>query len=156
MWMRVGPTVNAETVQVFAAPIEHQLENLMELGDAGFARDQQTPPDQRTHAIEHDPQLIKFSHVGRLPNPVRKSRSPPRNLPLSQVTTTTEKFRRGGRGIIEAPPTPRALWDNGGPVRPNLTAQTKVVLRFDWDPVPTRGCDTKYAFPMLPRISRVS
>ena len=42
--------VNAETVQVFAAPIEDQLENLMELGDASFAGDQETPPDQWTHA----------------------------------------------------------------------------------------------------------
>ena len=50
--------VNAETVQVFAAPIEHQLENLMELGDAGFAGDQQAPSDQRTHATEHGPKLI--------------------------------------------------------------------------------------------------
>ena len=61
--------VNAETVHVFAAPIEDQLENLMELGNAGFAHDQETPPDQRAHAAEHDSQLIKLSHGRRLPKP---------------------------------------------------------------------------------------
>ena len=77
--------VNAETVQVFAAPIEDELENLMELGDAGFACDQETPPDQGTHATEHDSQLIKFSHASRLPKPAPNfPTTTPRNLPLSK------------------------------------------------------------------------
>ena len=46
--------MNAKTVQVLAAPIQDQLENLMELGNAGFAGDQETPPDQWTHTTEHD------------------------------------------------------------------------------------------------------
>jgi hypothetical protein len=77
--------VYAETVQVFAAPIEDQLENLMEMGDAGFAGDQKTSPDQWTHTTEHDSQSIKFSHVSRLPKPAPDfPATPPGNLPLSK------------------------------------------------------------------------
>ena len=61
--------MNAETVHVFAAPIQDQLENFVELGDAGFAGDQETPPDQWTRASEHDSQLIKLGHGRRLPKP---------------------------------------------------------------------------------------
>ena len=61
--------MNAETVHVFAASIQDQLENLVELGDAGFAGDQETPPDQWTRASEHDSQLIKLCHGSRLPKP---------------------------------------------------------------------------------------
>lgn len=38
--------MNAETVDVFAIPVESQLENFMELSDVGIAGDRQSPPDQ--------------------------------------------------------------------------------------------------------------
>jgi hypothetical protein len=33
------PSMNAETVEVFATPVESQLENFMELSDGGIAGD---------------------------------------------------------------------------------------------------------------------
>ena len=51
-------TVDTEAVEVFTAPAENDLENVVEFGDAGFVADQQSPPDQRTDATEHDSKLI--------------------------------------------------------------------------------------------------
>jgi hypothetical protein len=58
LWNPVVLAVNAKTVQVFVAPVESDLESVMEFGEARFAGDQQAAPDQRTHAAEHDPKLI--------------------------------------------------------------------------------------------------
>jgi len=82
-----GPVIlsmNAETVEVFATPVESQLKNFMELSDAGIAGDQQSPPDQRTDVAEYDSKLVKFGHMSRLPNlALTFSNYSPRNLPLS-------------------------------------------------------------------------
>ena len=77
--------MNAETVHVFAAPIQDQLENLMELGNAGFAGDQETPPDQWTRASEHDSQLIKLGHGRRLPKPAPNFPTTPPESPALQL-----------------------------------------------------------------------
>ena len=41
--------MNAESVQVFAAPVEGNVEGVVEFGEAHFAGDQQASPDQWAH-----------------------------------------------------------------------------------------------------------
>ena len=79
--------VNAETVNVFAAPIEDQLKNLMELGDAGFSGDQETPPDQWTRASEHDSKLLKLGHGRSLPKPAPEFPATPPGISRSPTCT---------------------------------------------------------------------
>ncbi len=59
----------------------------MELGDVGFAGDQQAPPDQRAHATEYGPKLIDIRKVQPseqvTPYPLALSEPLPRNLPVS-------------------------------------------------------------------------
>ena len=81
--------MDKEAVQMFAAPIEATLKNLMELGDAGVTGDEQSPPHQRTHAAEKDTKLVdrngrKGQPCGHFAQAYRYSLEPdPRNLPLS-------------------------------------------------------------------------
>ena len=79
--------MNAETVHVFTASIEDQLENRMELGNAGFTGDQETPPDQWTRASEHDSQLIKLGHGRRLPKPASNIPTTPPGISRSPTCT---------------------------------------------------------------------
>lgn len=37
---------------------EDDLEGIVEVSDAGVGRDQETPPDQRAHPSQHDPELV--------------------------------------------------------------------------------------------------
>jgi hypothetical protein len=46
----------------------------MELGEAGFAADQEAPPNQRAHIPKHHYELIKFCHLSSLPDIPRKLR----------------------------------------------------------------------------------
>src|ERR1035438_6447881 len=64
--------MNMEEVEVFTAPGEGQHKKLMELGEAGFAADQETPLNQRAHIPKHHSELIKFFHLSSLPNLPRK------------------------------------------------------------------------------------
>ena len=69
---------------MFPAPVENQLENFMELGDAGFAADQEAPPNKGTDIPKDYSKLIKFSHLCSLPDHARNLHNlSPRNLPLS-------------------------------------------------------------------------
>lgn len=70
-WRPIVPSVNAETMEMFPAPVEGQLENFMELGDAGFAAHQEAPPNQGTDVPKHDSKLIKVKvcHLRSLPAP---------------------------------------------------------------------------------------
>lgn len=58
LWHSVVSAVDAETVEPFTAPVENDLEDLVNLGNTAFAADQRSPPDQWTHAIEHGTKLI--------------------------------------------------------------------------------------------------
>ena len=58
--------MDAEAVEMFPAPVEGQLENFMELGDAGFAADQEAPPNQGTDVPKHYSKLIKVCHLRSL------------------------------------------------------------------------------------------
>src|SRR2546427_7273272 len=49
---------NVETMQVFVAPIEDDLEYEVELGQGGVTSDQESTPDERTDASQDDAQLI--------------------------------------------------------------------------------------------------
>ena len=78
--------MDAEAVQMFSAPVEGQLENFMELGDAGFAADQEAPPYQGADIPKDYSKLIKFCHLRSLPDHARNLHNlSPRNLPLSLV-----------------------------------------------------------------------
>ena len=58
----------------------------MKLGDAGFGRDQEAPPDQGTDIPKHYAKLIKFCHSSSLPeNRPELPNYTPRFLPLSQL-----------------------------------------------------------------------
>jgi len=64
--------MDAEAVEMFTAPVEGELENLMELGEAGFATDEKAPPTQGTDVPKHDSQLIKVCHLRSLPDLARR------------------------------------------------------------------------------------
>jgi hypothetical protein len=56
----------------------------MELGDAGFAADQEAPPYQGADIPKDYSKLIKFCHLRSLPDHARNLHNlSPRNLPLS-------------------------------------------------------------------------
>jgi hypothetical protein len=83
--------MDAEAVQMFSAPVEGQLENFMELGDAGFAADQEAPPYQGADIPKDYSKLIKFCHLRSLPDHARNLHNlSPRNLPLS-ISDLTDK-----------------------------------------------------------------
>jgi hypothetical protein len=54
-------TTNHETVEVKVAPIECDLEQLMQLGDAAVALHVQTPPNGRVNLEEQDVELVNFA-----------------------------------------------------------------------------------------------
>jgi hypothetical protein len=101
-----------EEVEVFTAPGEDQQKKFMELGEAGFAADQEAPPNKRAHIPKHHSKLIKICHLSSLPDIHRKPhhqtpgffRSRPssvrmeiwrgaidRKFPLKLATTSSEK-----------------------------------------------------------------
>ena len=57
----LGPAMDKEAVQMFAAPIESSLKDAMEFGETGFVEHEQSPPNQRTDAAEHYAKLIDRS-----------------------------------------------------------------------------------------------
>jgi hypothetical protein len=63
-------------VKVLASPVKSQLENFVELSDAGVAGHQQSALDQRTDVAEYNSELVKFSHLSRLPNLALKFSQP--------------------------------------------------------------------------------
>jgi hypothetical protein len=80
---------NMETMQVFIAPIEEDLEHEVELSQGGIASDKESTPDERTDTSQNDAQLIDV-WVGLLlfhEQSVRRSaycfKGSPRNLALS-------------------------------------------------------------------------
>ena len=50
--------VDDEPVQVLAVPAERGLHHGVQAGDGGVGSDKQAPPDQRTDAAHHPPQLV--------------------------------------------------------------------------------------------------
>src|ERR1035437_1613197 len=70
----VVPSMNMEEVEVFTAPGEGQQKKFMKLGKAGFAADQEAPPNQRAHIPKHHSKLIKVCHLSSLPDIHRKPR----------------------------------------------------------------------------------
>jgi hypothetical protein len=83
--------MNKEAMQMFAAPIEGTLKDVMEFRETGSADHEQSPPHQRTHAAEHYAKLInrsgrygRFRHAHSLPKPTGAVLNlTPGNLPLS-------------------------------------------------------------------------
>ena len=65
-------SMNMEEMEMLTAPGESPQKNLMELGEAGFAADQEAPPNQRAHIPKHHSELMKFFHLSSLPNLPRK------------------------------------------------------------------------------------
>jgi hypothetical protein len=66
------PSMNMEEVEMLTAPGESPQKNLMELGEAGLAADQEAPPNQRAHVPKHHSELIMFCHLSSLPDISRK------------------------------------------------------------------------------------
>jgi hypothetical protein len=64
----VVPSMNMKDVEMFTAPGKGQQKNLMEVGEAGLAADQEAPPNQRAHIPKHHSTLIKFCHLSSLPD----------------------------------------------------------------------------------------
>jgi hypothetical protein len=64
--------MNMEEVEMFTAPGEGQQKKFMELSEAGFAADQEAPPNQRAHIPKHHSKLIKICHLSSLPDIHRK------------------------------------------------------------------------------------
>ena len=64
--------LNMKAMEMFAPPVEGNLNIGMELGEAGCARNQETPPNQGAHSGEDEAQLIdagwlwRLSHTGEL------------------------------------------------------------------------------------------
>jgi hypothetical protein len=76
--------MNMEQVEMRAAPDESPPKNLMGLGEAGSAADQEAPPYQLAHIPKHHSELIKFCHLSSLPDVPRKPHHPtPGFYPLS-------------------------------------------------------------------------
>ena len=72
--------------EMFPAPVEGQLENFMELGDASFAADQEAPPNQGTDVPKNYSKLIKACHLRSLSDLARKLHNlSPWNLPFSNL-----------------------------------------------------------------------
>ena len=89
----IVPSMDAKAVEMFPAPVEGQLENFMELGNAGSAAHQEAPPNQGTDVPKRYSKLIKVCHLRSLQDPTRKRHNlSPRNLPLSQ----SEEWKHGG------------------------------------------------------------
>jgi hypothetical protein len=65
--------MNMEEVEMFTAPGEGKQKNFMELSEAGFAADQESPPNQRAHIPKHHSELIKFCHLSSLPDIPRET-----------------------------------------------------------------------------------
>ena len=65
----IVPSMDAKAVEMFPAPVEGQLENFMELGDASFAADQEAPPNQGTDVPKNNSKLIKVRHLRSLQDP---------------------------------------------------------------------------------------
>src|SRR5271165_6295526 len=72
-FLRVGPergaadpaqtillATNHKTVEVKVAPIECDLEQVVQRGDAAVAAHMQTPPNRRVDLEEHDVELVNF------------------------------------------------------------------------------------------------
>jgi hypothetical protein len=51
-------TLDDEPMQVAARPAERDLQHRVQTGDRGVGPDEQSPPDQRTDAAHHPPQLV--------------------------------------------------------------------------------------------------
>jgi hypothetical protein len=93
----VVPSMNMEEVEMLTAPGESPQKDFMELGEAGFAADQEAPPNQRAHIPKHHSELIKFCHFSSLPNlPRGTAPSDTRILPVSAINRMQLKFC-GGR-----------------------------------------------------------
>lgn len=72
----------------------------MELGDAGFAADQEAPPNQGTGVPKHDSKLIKFWHLRSLPDHARNLHNlSPRNLPLSKLASVCRLLECGDQRL---------------------------------------------------------
>src|SRR5437867_317497 len=80
---------NVETMQVFVAPIEDDLEYEVELGQGGVTSDQESTPDERTDAPQADAQLIDVRvclvlfHAQSVGRKAHCCKGSPRNLALS-------------------------------------------------------------------------
>lgn len=73
--------LNAETMQMLAIPVEGKFEDYVHFCNAGLAGDPPVPQDQRTDAAEDDSNLVRFKHVGRLPEPARSFPPHPQESP---------------------------------------------------------------------------
>ena len=63
-----------------------KLQNFMEMGDAGFAGDQEASPNQGTDVPKHYSKLIKACHLRSLSDLARKLHNlSPWNLPFSNL-----------------------------------------------------------------------
>ena len=51
-------TMDVEFMKVFTAPIEDELEDVMELGESGVAVHKESAPDERADAAQDDTKLI--------------------------------------------------------------------------------------------------
>ena len=93
---------------MFAAPAEGTLKDFMEFAETGFADDEQSPPNQRTHATEHHAKLInrnrrygRFRHASSLPKPTRTPSNLTPGISLSPLSLFGQGFS-GGRLISRA------------------------------------------------------
>jgi hypothetical protein len=86
--------MNMEKVEVFTAPGEGQQKKLIELGEAGFAADQEAPPNQRAYISKHHSKLIKLCHLSSLPDTPQTA--PPNTwfLPVSFCSAAKPKNRK--------------------------------------------------------------
>ena len=99
---------NVETVQVFVAPIEDDLEYEVELGQGGVTSDQESTPDERTDASQDDAQLIDVRvclvlfHAQSVGRKAHCCKGSPRNLALSLSPGAT-RMACHPAGILTAP-----------------------------------------------------
>src|SRR2546427_10172048 len=103
---------NVETMQVFVAPIEDDLEYEVELGQGGVTSDQESTPDERTDAPQDDAQLIDVRvclvlfHAQSVGRKAHWCKGSPRNLALSLYAGTAWWRLQREAGRWERPPVP--------------------------------------------------
>ena len=104
----IGGAMNKEAMQMFAAPIEGSLNDLVEFGETSFAGHEQTPPHQRTDAAEYYAKLIdpsgpygRFRHAPSLPKPTGAVLNlTPWILPLSVNGRNSPRVTASGSNLI--------------------------------------------------------
>ena len=80
---------DVEVVQVFVAPVEDDLEHVVEVRQGGVTAHEETAPDERTDLAQDDTQLIDVWAVSGAGSWAERTRSTislkgsPRNLALS-------------------------------------------------------------------------